>query len=1350
MHAPGAAGGKKEEVPKPGAAPKADPSKVASKPEVPPTKAPVVTDPAKPEEPPADTTTKFVPYYFHSHEKLDKTNRVCVQKSWRDWSAILQNMRNFGVMDGYEVPKSLSKGRFGGAGGTTLLRVAVDESDIDILSGREPMNCLARAIRRAIACNWFQLASGVPAYYYIPRAIYTLLDAVITKVVHKLARAYIRLNAKKFADNVNMTIPAFLAAWFKGPGVNPSIITPARINLLIKLVVSLCVWAAGRWVNRFFSCPQTYLVVKIGSQAVEQTVREIGNAEQEKATITGIASLPAMTRVANESLDCAKAMQPMDKVQYSLVSKFIVAASAQNVVQKHVPSTTSQVVAHIVSNINSKIAKQAKEKDDREKIAKEAENKKIADAGAAAEKAELKNLEVGKYRLLATRNATAYLKKPSIMRDSVEIQVKTKEKIFEDKQRGLKIATDGDEKLINYAGVIFAPDVLRVITSLSSSIENELSGANRHLKKLINPVTKEIMKKPSLATEERLDRAAEIMAKHLRRSAQKDLGSIAYWDAPKKWTAQMREEMPELAEQGTQNDGVLAKFLQRVMTGFAKQSEFMVDEEKDARLIGNQGTKANMEDAMSYAPLEHLMLDHYEHLITKGKTLDEIDNAMSDVLLNMRKKGLQIASDDFSAMDSSWTYEDRQRLHKIACAVLEPLQEYLKAKLRAMDPVLEAGNAGKQIKWHLKYITLLMDPIDSPLFSGERPTSLKNRWLVLLQRFAEELRVAASDAEGERAIIAILDGEEDITKGDGDDDAQGIPPGRYRDEEHRISCYADMYKILVPASNFYEMTDCEVLSRFHIWCPRTEKYIHIAKLQRQMGRLIAYKIPRTNIDCDITTTELTQTELITICTDVWQRSVSLRSTMVVRHFARAIFDFAFKQIKNGQATTIYNDDAKRLGREDGDQSLWDCFEDINEGIASARCSGRSMVKVAHFKTFHDMMEEDIADEAEEWEKADESWSTAEIDWGHLLYPESFLNDFPISCRVAVALGIQESCMVGLRLREYRETLFDYYECDGEVTPPNTREEGSLGELADVSKLSTTGGSKVTAPDSASQTPASSSGSGNTIITVETPAVADVASGAVQGETLSSIVPDDKTAAETKSNMPGVQGVGTSGAAVTQKRTMVLDVAIVHTPDQTDPAATVAGAPVVALATPVLNGAESQTVSSDTSRETQSTGNLGGVGVRVARSKAKGQRKAAAKRVGNKGLADPVGIPLEPCLSPLPSIAASEGVKPRMDVGANQAALGSSINSLEHETHGPQKTDRDDGATSSACAAATSGPQGTPNEPARLESAGASPAHPKRKLRATWIKKEDAQWSETAAEWKPWSWENHADQAWRRW
>jgi len=1208
--------------------------------------------------------------YCNDQLKL-KNKRDTLQKAWKDWLEILTSLCDFGVIEnGFEIPKGKS------TTSSCVMRIAVDDDDLDVLNGRTRHWWLYRFLRRVIVHNWFMILCTLPWVIYQVMTGYCFLS-----VMHQLCR----LN-------------------FEG--------LSAHHHAMPLLFTLSCI---GVYCNRFFGWKQSYIVVRIGSQAVEQAIREIWNAEQEKTSMTTVASAPVQTRVGNEGCDTAKKMPSIKKVKYVIICKFVTAALAMNIAALH------------------------EEEDESFEVDEDSAAKVDTAAAEAAEKDDLKPMM---YKLLRSRTSQA---PPNELRDSVIIKEKTVWQLFEERQKGVKVQMPDEEKLIDFSGVILAPEVIEIIRALEPNKENEISGVHRHLRVLKHPITGETLKMPNADTEKRLMLAAETIAAHMEKKAIEHVAKISHFKPPEKWSETMKEEMPEKAEQARQADGVISRFKQRVLKGFNKAGELMLPLTKHARLIGNLGPVSNMEDAMSVGPLENLMKECYPHLITKKMTLEECDDAMSNLLEDMIKKGLIPESDDYSAMDSSWTQYDRYRLRKIADTVLKPIREHLNMKLRNYDHVLDAAERQQQIKWRLKYITILMDPKHAILFSGERMTSLMNRWLVLMLEAAEDIRVLG-EVEGVKAINATLDGTRRTTQGDGDDNLQGIIAGRYRNQEERINRFADMYKLLEPCSAADEKTDAEVLSRFHIWCGKKTGYVHIGKLERNMGRLIAFKMPRSNLHDDATQTALTQKELAMICTDVWQRIISLRSTMVVRHFARAVFMYAYGKLKDSDAGTAYDDDMKRLGREDNDRSLRDCLDQINEVLATATTSTWAMVKVAHFKSINKLNKHQIVQMQAEWEAADSMLSMAEINDKHVLYPATFFEDFPISSNVSKALGLRKSCVDVAIAREKRDTPQCHVDAQPKPLVVLAAEllSQSLGEPAEVASLSSTGSAGNTRVDpvrkpeqfdiSCGDPPGSEIGqvggritvggiplvyvdhvrgwvsdcSDNELATLSLSTDSEecrievkdceetgVPSGASEEEyQTGNIEGDVKTAGGPKPNNSNMHELPCSGGVTNNDDSVDLEgglgLPLIPPPglERSDtysvvntiymPIKTRSLSSVAAMPCKVLNlSSLVQAPSSVTSRDPREVGKPGGVGQGLARTNCQGQDVNVTERRGNDRSPAEVGVNLEPHPFPkTPTVQFDHGINGSQAAGGSRHSH-SSIKGRGSKTYGAKQADKRD-------------------------------------------------------------------------
>lgn len=776
----------------------------------------------------------------------------------------------------------------------------------------------------------------------------------------------------------------------------------------------------GTLFNGYFSKKTcTYVVLKISALAFEQIFKEVSNAEQEKTTPDAVAASPAQTKLGNDVQDSAKKMPPVKRIQYMFICKFVLAAYAMDAVELHDVDADGDAVVEELTGTAP-----------------------LPPPDRLAEDAEQRDNKPNMFRMLRQRTCDA---PDNELRDSVRIRVRTREELQCLRERGQKVDIPGDDSINDvYSGIQFGPGIMTVTEGMAPNAQNEDRSMHRHVKKLKHPKTKAFIPDPTPEMEARLQHAAFLMGRHMQAKAVKVLSKIAHFKPPAKWSETMKDEMPERAAQSVQPN-MRGRIRNRVLGGFNKLREFMLPLLKHARAIGNLGPVANMEDAMSICPLENLMKECYPHLITKKLTLEECDLRIAKFLKQLQKQKLLPISIDFSAMDSSWTLHDRRRLRMIAEAILEPIRDYLKEELRNYDFVLDAAEKEQTIRWQLRYLEVFMSAEDAILFSGERHTSLFNRWLVLMLEFAEDLR-CLGDVEGATAIKATLDGDRDVTVGDGDDNLQGIPQDRYEDQDEHIQRFADMRKILEPCNEYGELTDAEVLSRFHVLVGG--EYFHISKLGRNMGRLLAFKvdIPANQEEDQVA---LNDKQLAMIATDIWQRTHSLKQTMVVRQFARAMMQYCLTKMRDSEQRTFYDEDMKRLGHECGDKSLRECYNDVCETLAGTEISSYAMVKVAHFKDFSTIRKPRVRQEQREWQQAERSWSEMVIDDSHITHPTKLLRDFPIPCSVCRALELSEECIaMGTELPGDPDAVL------GEFA--NALLAADSGKLADESSPSSTG------------------------------------------------------------------------------------------------------------------------------------------------------------------------------------------------------------------------------------------------------------------------------------------------------
>ena len=210
-------------------------------------------------------------------------------------------------------------------------------------------------------------------------------------------------------------------------------------------------------------------------------------------------------------------------------------------------------------------------------------------------------------------------------------------------------------------------------------------------------------------------------------------------------------------------------------------------------------------------------------------------------------------------MDSSWTLEKRANVRRVIQAVADRMREHLESDLQD-DLVTISAAQKKRIKWSLKYIEVYLAADGCILFSGERPTSLGNRILMLTPHIAELLRHYGTDDGTTRArkmlhcppshyvtshdmktggpcelVSAPVyfkagsttpdDARYDNNIGDGDDNTLAIDPDMYAGPKEFQKAWEAYYKLVEPCSSWTEKRDLECLSMFCINVK--EKYIYI-------------------------------------------------------------------------------------------------------------------------------------------------------------------------------------------------------------------------------------------------------------------------------------------------------------------------------------------------------------------------------------------------------------------------------------------------------------------------------------------------------------------------------------------
>jgi len=628
-------------------------------------------------------------------------------------------------------------------------------------------------------------------------------------------------------------------------------------------------------------------------------------------------------------------------------------------------------------------------------------------------------------RLLATRTNTC---PPNVWRRSVRVIKRTWDQLFVDVQQGRDRTLPGQDEIKEYySGVVTGPELFDITEGFAGGVEDEIAGVSRHLRQLRSTLTGDYLPKEiSQEATDRLNTATDIICRIVSLLANEYFLWILEWALPQKWGNARAVYFQRLVE-------VAQTVLQPMLTGFVKTCELALPLNKLPRLVGSMGMLCCAKDAAVLCSVEQLFKRFLPHLVVKGITQDGVCARFAAFARRAKRLGLRILSIDMSAMDSSWTEDDRRRVRRVLCAIVDQVASLLDAELQ-QDYVSQCSARQRALRWMLRYIQVQLLADDSILFSGERSTSIGNRILMLITWSAELLRVygieegteriekmfyspaaAHKTCSDERApgVVELVpdkvcfadDPAYDNNVGDGDDCTLAIPRDMYASKEEFIIAYEQYYKLVEPCSAWDEGEDMECLS---LMCIQSAgKPYFVPKVARNAQRLVAHKIkvkPARHFAEGNPTYLLSPKEYAEIATDLWQRSFALRHSMVSRHLNRAMFEYCYGKVTDMR--TVYDDDDRRLGKSDGDLSLAECLQQVRDNAAQS-VSPWAMVKATHFASVGALTSSHIKALKREWNESDYTWSMLELTDDLCAAPDVMLDSFPIGPNVALGLGFRQ-------------------------------------------------------------------------------------------------------------------------------------------------------------------------------------------------------------------------------------------------------------------------------------------------------------------------------------------------------
>lgn len=481
---------------------------------------------------------------------------------------------------------------------------------------------------------------------------------------------------------------------------------------------------------------------------------------------------------------------------------------------------------------------------------------------------------------------------PRPLRPTVEIEEEPEEKVDDETQK--------------VSMAIVAPPIVEVTAGLSNSAHNTKLGLGRHLAFANLPIV-------GPEAEERLNQAAGMISTALISAVQpEDLNEPTV--LPKKWGEAMREEMAERALFAERN----------VLKGHVKAGELMLPVEKLPRLIGNPGQETCAHNATRVGSCEKFLCRRFHKLLAKGLTPDEIDERMTSYL--KQYDGHLFYSLDFSAMDSTWTLGDRERVKAIVKRLSDALRVDEENQLNFQSPT-DRG----RIVWYFATLRVRLELEDAILFSGERATSLGNRITVLILRTAEIIRLCGADVAREFWVDMAAGLQPSIpeTIGDGDDETGTMLPGVTA--ESMTADYKAYGKIIeVTTSN----RSIEVLSRYH-FVTNAGEVVHLPKLLKNLGRLVGTTVQGRKVGEPVV---LSGAEGAAVATAAAERAKAADRIPGFRQFCLSVAEYwAAYAVQRGVVTTKHEDTR---------------MEHLEEDLIDYVKNARDMVEAVQPSAFH--------------------------------------------------------------------------------------------------------------------------------------------------------------------------------------------------------------------------------------------------------------------------------------------------------------------------------------------------------------------------------------------------------------
>jgi hypothetical protein len=582
-------------------------------------------------------------------------------------------------------------------------------------------------------------------------------------------------------------------------------------------------------------------------------------------------------------------------------------------------------------------------------------------------------------QVVATRAPLVKTPEEAPLRASVVVIGHDAKKIEQDEQARDKRLPEVPQSVDRVIG----PFIFDATTSIDAqTLEAELSGVQRHLN-----LKKQLKYRPE--NFEWLERAETFVHAQLK----KRMSTAHPHDVslPHSWS----EALVEVVTAG------IGEERNDVLNGFPKPREVGLPPDKLARLIGTEGPNRAAEGAQFASPVEKAWKENFPGAVTKGMTVDALDELFQMRLGDAQRRKRGIYNCDFSAMDSSWQLHEKDAVLRLIRTCIESmLGGMYAADFDRLMTERDVRCSKEKIKWRLKFVDVLVSVIDAILFSGERLTSLGNRFLVVLIRTAELLRLKGEEAA--ELYWATLAGlmQELFDIGDGDDTAFE-ECGEYIDVKDVIHAYEGYAKHIEP---IYSTDSMEVLSRYTLAIK--SGYVHLAKLERNAGRVVFQSFQRKDLEAAAGFTEQEHRE---IATSLLFRAYAMKHTLVLRYYALALARYHMRGVEGDAPIVVERLGARgeqvavsAVGQQD---TLRDFYFEVRDVLAASRTSGYSMVRFVHNG-------EKMPDAATtkrmgwEWQASDEALRTLEICDDDFIAPDNLIDRMALQPCVVAALKIR--------------------------------------------------------------------------------------------------------------------------------------------------------------------------------------------------------------------------------------------------------------------------------------------------------------------------------------------------------